>query len=244
MGDPLRKAIRRPGRLLIMMIVATCSSGDGARVSTAHREAIVTSAKDLVADLRAKAEMLGSTRLGEPYERSIAPFLNDVAAAVADLQHAAAGVDTNESSGNVFVLAGVSLGGYGAAGMSRGIPPSDELDPSSKLVTDLVEEKERSLDGSELADELHRPLTFLAEIVVLGENGLTDQLVPPDSPLRTDWDRNSDGQIEVPPPPLPRADADAWDDFTRAIEHERRRGSPTGRVLLEISSWAQKFEPE
>lgn len=85
-------------------------------------------------------------------------------------------------------------------------------------------------------------LTVRAEmgITVVGDKGLADQLVPQDSPLRK-WDVDGDGRIDVPPPPLPHADADAWDDFTSALEFELRRGSPIGRVALKISDWTETF---
>ena len=77
----------------------------------------------------------------------------------------------------------------------------------------------------------------------MGDKALTDKVVPQDSPLRTNWDKDKDGKFEVPLPPagLPGVTS-AWQGFTKDLTFERDRGSPIGRILLEVSYTAERLQ--
>lgn len=109
-----------------------------------------------------------------------------------------------------------------------------------------AEQKNRikKLDHPEVVKELNRTERYLAQMALLGDKGLATQLIPEGSPLWR-WDKDGDGQLELPTPPLGTVPAsEDWREFSEALEFERTRQPPSkiGVALMQVDLWAESHK--
>ena len=199
------------------------------------------------ADFKAKVAAAGQTTIGDPES------LSGLKTAIEDLgkffQAVAKGVEdaSGEKEKNAFLAAGLDLAVSQAVALVRGAVAGKfildkALETGGKEGLDKIleaknEERIKNLDKDGLKDELNRSVRNLVTVTLLRDKGVTDQLLDKDSPLRKNWDKNLDGQIEVPDPK-----SNEWKSFTHDVTVERKNGTLMGRALLEMEDWAETMK--
>jgi hypothetical protein len=187
---------------------------------------------------------LGKTQLSDPIDGKISSYLaalQGVAQSFPD-----SGGDDRKTK-NTLTYAGMSLTTLRSAQAVGGVALTGPYTSESAALDEVLKyaDKEGVQDftSDELTEEASRLLEMLGEITILGDKALTDQIIPEDSPLRANWDKDKDGKFEVPLPPagLPGVTS-AWQDFTKDLTFEMDRGSLIGRILLEVSYTAERLQ--
>ncbi|MGH9892550.1 MAG: hypothetical protein ACREA0_11300, partial [bacterium] len=157
---------------------------------------------------------------------------------------------SNEKEANAFKSAGLNLvigeavklvpGGFaGKFVLDKALETAGDEFITKKVLSGEEKKRVKALDEDGLTDDMDRSARYLTLVALLRDKGITDQLVPSDSPLRK-WDKDSDGHIEMPTPPLAGTKAPKdWQDFSNALHEERKRGSPIGKAVQEIEGWAE-----
>jgi hypothetical protein len=229
--------------LALLIVGLTSCSGDS-NGGDVDRGLISTTASKALSTLQDSVAALGTTELLQPIEGNIGTYraaLNRVAQSFPD---ASSG---DRKSKNLVTYVGMSLATLNAAQAAGGIALTGPYASESAVLDELLKYADKhgvkDFKSDELTEEASRLLERLGEFTVLGDKALTDKVIPEDSPLRTNWDKDKDGKFEVPLPPagLPGVTS-AWQDFTKDLTFERDRGSLIGRILLEISYTAEKIQ--
>lgn len=156
---------------------------------------------------------------------------------------------------NAFMSAGLNLvigeavklvpGGFvGKFVLDKALETAGDEFITKKVLSEEEKKRVKALDEEGLKDDMDRSARYLTLVALLRDKGITDQLVPADSPLRR-WDKDGDGLIEMPNPPLAGTKAPKdWQDFANALHEERRRGSPIGKAVQEIEGWVEIWKSE
>jgi hypothetical protein len=233
-------------RLVILTVLiaigVSCSSKDAK--GSANRELIARTARKAVSTLQGSAESLGKSQLSDRIESDMSPYLvamKDAAQSFPD----AAGDDRKAKSLVTYV--GMSLATLNSAQAAGGAALTGPYTSESAVLDELLKHADKkgveNFDSDELAEEAGRLLERFGEFTMLGDRALTDKVVPQDSPLRTNWDKDKDGRFEIPLPPagLPGGTSD-WQKFTVDMTFERDRGSLIGRMFLEVSYTAERLQ--
>lgn len=237
------RSVSRTVALAMVVIGGISCSGSSNGGDKADRALMSTTADKALTRLKESAATLGKAPLPEPIEGSISPYLvalKEVAQSFPD----AAG--DNRKSKNMVTYVGMSLAALNSAQAAGGValtgPYASESAVLDELLKDADKEGVRDFKSEDLTEQAGRLLTLLGEFTLLGDKALTDQIVPGDSPLRANWDKDKNGKIEVPLPPagLPGVTS-AWQNFTKDLTFERSRGSAIGRIVLEISHTAERL---
>ena len=193
-------------------------------------------ADDALSLLQQEAAALGQTKLTSGGGKQIEPYLEKMAAAaklVAERGEALGG-----GNFNTFVDAALRM---------AGLKSSPAAAPAPASVDDLLAEgkarKVEKLDRSEMNDEIRRLVNWVSHIVYFSEKGITDQLVPADSQLRKEWDKDGDGRLDVPLPPFRKNDdpADAWQAFMSTLS-QLSFAEPIAQAPIEIRNAAGRIE--
>lgn len=92
-------------------------------------------------------------------------------------------------------------------------------------------------------DEIGRLINWISHIVYFSEKRITDQLVPADSQLRKEWDKNRDGRIDVPLPPFGKNEdpTDAWHAFIGTLPG-LSFAEPTAQAPIEVRNAANRID--
>ena len=222
--------------VLVLAVGTACSSNGGKSLNAEARAQITPTADDALVLLQQEAVALGQTQLTSGGGKQIEPYLEKmgaVARLVADRSKALGG-----DSFNTFADATLRLAGVKSAPAATQRPASvDELVGEGKA------RKVEQLDRSEMNDEIRRLVNWISHIVYFSEKRITDQLVPADSQLRKQWDKDADGRIDVPLPPFRKADdpTDAWQAFQSTLS-ELSFAEPIAQAPIEIRNAADRIE--
>ena len=227
----------------VLVTAAGISCSDKGDNGGSDRTLISSTAGKALSTLQGSAASLGQTTVSDPEEQisSYLTALKGVAQSFPD-----AGGDDRKSK-NTLTYAGLSLTTLNSAQAVGGVALTGPYTSESAVIEELLkyadQEGIKDFKPDELTEEASRLLELLGEITILGDKALTDQIVPKDSPLRANWDKDGNGKFEVPLPPagLPGGTS-AWQEFTKDLTFEMDRGSPIGRILLEVSLTAQKLQ--
>jgi hypothetical protein len=199
-------------------------------------------------DLRDRVATLGKGQIVDPeddvYEvksgiRSMGKLLQGIADGVEDA--------SGEKEKNAFLAAGLDLavsqtvalvpGGFAGKFIVDKALETAGKESLDKVLDAKNQERIKNLDKDELKEELNRNGRNFVTIGMLSDKNVTDQLVDEDSRLRANWDKNKDGQLEIPDP-----DSNDWQKFTEDVTSEMDHGTPIGRALLELDVWAEAFK--
>jgi Uncharacterized conserved protein len=233
--------------MLVILTTIACSSGtnnDGASESMGPEVRSV--ATQVVKMLQESAQSLGNSQLSTPFGKAINPYLASVREAGELFRDHAKAFQNGDY--NTFVYVAMNLAGFQAAkALGSDLASSSSVETDGEAIQALLaeadSEKVPDLDNADLGSEAQRLLEFLAEVIFISDKGIADQLVPPDSPLRTNWDGDGDGRIQPPLPPIAvNTEPDPWRQFSRDLTFEADRASPIAIARLEIQSTADKFE--
>jgi hypothetical protein len=222
---------------------ATSCAGKGDN-GGADRALISNTAGKALSRLQESVAMLGRAQLAEPIEGRMSPYLVAMREVAQSFPDAAGG---KREVINTLTYVGMGLATANAAQAVGGIALTGPYTSESRVLDELLKsaekEKVKDFKPDELTEETSRLLALLGEITILGNKELTDKIVPADSPLRANWDKNQDGKFEVPLPPvdMPGGGQD-WQGFTTDLTFERERGSLVGRMVLEISFHAARLQ--
>jgi hypothetical protein len=218
-------------------------SGDSNSSGT-DRELISSTAGKALVRLHDSAVTLGKGPIPEPFESSISPYLGALQEVAQSFPDAAG---DNRKLKNSVTYVGMGFATAKSAQVVGGVALSGPYASESRVLDDLLKGAEKQgiedFDSDKLTEETSRLLRMLGQVTVFGDKALTDQIVPADSPLRTNWDKDRDGKFEVPLPPVDLPlDTSAWQDFSNDLVFERDRGSLIGRILLEISYVTERLD--
>lgn len=224
--------------LIVWLVLATgvtCSSKGDGDMSTQARAQVAVTADGVLALLQNEAAALGQTALTSGGGKQIEPYLEKLGAAaklVAERGRAIGG-----ESYNAFVDATLRMAGVKASPAAAKPASVDELIAEGKA------KKVAALDRSEMNDEIRRLINWIGHIVYFSEKRITDQLVPAESPLRKDWDKDADGRIDVPLPPFRANDdpMDAWQDFNSMLAN-LSFSEPIAQAPIEIRNAVERIE--
>jgi hypothetical protein len=222
--------------LLVLAVGVACSSNGGGSLDTKARSQITPTADDALALLQQEAAALGQTQLTSGGGKQIEPYLEKMGAAaklVAERGKALGG-----GNFNAFVDATLRLAGVKSSPVAAQQPASvDELLAEGKA------RKVEKVDRSEMNDEIRRLVNWISHIVYFSEKRITDQLVPADSQLRKEWDKDGDGRIDVPLPPFRKNDdpTNAWQAFTSTLS-QLNFAEPIAQAPIEIRNAADRID--
>jgi hypothetical protein len=220
----------------ILAVGGACSSNGGGSLNTKARAQVIETADEALGLLQQGAAALGQTQLTSGGGKQIEPYLEKMGAAaklVAERGKALGG-----GNFNAFVDATLRLAGVKSSPAAGQQPASvDELLAEGKA------RKVERLDRAEMNDEIRRLVNWIGHIVYFREKRITDQLVPADSQLRKEWDKDADGRIDVPLPPFRKNDdsANAWLAFIGTLE-QLNFAEPIAQAPIEIRNAAGRIE--
>jgi hypothetical protein len=193
--------------LAALVIAGACSSSSDKEISAQTSDAIAKAGDEALALLQKEAATVGQTQLTSVTD-GIKPYIDAVVAAGRLV--AAKAKEIDDANFNVFVYTALNW-----AGLRASPTAADQTATVPDLLKEADERKVSGLDRDDLTADVRRFLKWIGITVIYSEKGVTDQVVPPESLLRKEWDKDGDGRLNVPLPPIRSgSDAKAWQDFT------------------------------
>lgn len=222
--------------LTVLAMGGACSSSNDKGLGEKASDEIAKAGDEALALLQKEAATVGQTQLTSVTD-GIKPYVNALVAAGHLVEARAKELDNGEF--NVFVYTALSWAGLKASPTS-----ADQTATVPELLKEADDRKISGLDRDDLTNEVSRLLTWIGVTVIYSEKGVTDQVVPTESLLRKEWDKDGDGRLNIPGPPISSgSDAKAWQDFTGTfpdLPATERSGIPDTEIRVAADQF--KFE--